>query len=164
MENRVGFGYDIHRLVKGRKLILGGVPIPHPLGPAGHSDGDCLVHALVDALLGAMGRGDIGRLFPDTDPALKDIRSIDLLKNVVARLRRRKFVIHNIDSVIVAQSPRLAPHVETMKKTLSPVLGLAPDKIGIKPKTNEGLGLVGKERAVACWAVVLIERKERRKR
>jgi len=164
VENRIGFGYDIHRLVKGRKLILGGVQIPHPLGSAGHSDGDCLVHALVDALLGAMAEGDIGRLFPDTDPTLKGVRSTELLKNVVARLRRRQFIIRNIDTVIVAQAPKLAPHVGMMKKTLGPVLGLAPDRIGIKSKTNEGLGLVGKERAVACWAAVLIEKKDLRKR
>jgi 2-C-methyl-D-erythritol 2,4-cyclodiphosphate synthase len=164
VENKIGFGYDVHRLVRGRKLILGGVQIPHPLGPAGHSDGDCLIHALVDALLGALGEGDIGRLFPDTDPAFKDIRSGELLKNVVARLSRKRFVIRNIDTVIVAQEPRLAPHVGTMKEALGPILGLAPDRIGIKAKTNEGLGLVGKEKAVACWAVVLIEKKERRER
>jgi 2-C-methyl-D-erythritol 2,4-cyclodiphosphate synthase len=110
----IGIGYDVHRLVKGRKLFLGGAVIPHPLGLAGHSDGDCLIHALVDALLGALGEGDIGRLFPDTDPALKDVRSGEILKDVVARLSGKGFIICNIDTVIVAQEPKLAPHTGTM--------------------------------------------------
>ncbi len=164
MASSIGFGYDVHRLVKGRKLFLGGVWIPYPLGLAGHSDGDCLIHAIVDAMLGAMGEGDIGRLFPDTDPGLKDVRSGKLLKNVAARLSRKGFLIRNIDTVIVAQEPRLAPYVETMKEELGRMLGLAADKIGIKAKTNEGLGLVGRQKAIACWAVVLLQKKAPRKR
>jgi 2-C-methyl-D-erythritol 2,4-cyclodiphosphate synthase len=160
----IGIGYDVHRLVKGRKLFLGGVWIPHPLGLAGHSDGDGLIHALVDALLGALGEGDVGRLFPDTDPALKDVRSGELLKNVVARLSRKGFVIRNVDTVIVAEEPKLAPHTGKMKEALGPILGLAADRIGIKAKTNEGLGLVGRHKAIACWAVALIEKKAKRKR
>jgi len=156
---KVGFGYDIHRLAKGRDLYLGGVKIPHPSGLLGHSDGDCLVHALIDALLGAAGEPDIGRLFPDTDPKYKGIRSPVLLADVVSRLRRRGKRVVNADAVVVAQAPKLAAHIEAMKEALCPVLGVERDSLGIKAKTNEGLGLIGRERAIACWAVVLIEEK-----
>jgi 2-C-methyl-D-erythritol 2,4-cyclodiphosphate synthase len=153
---KIGFGYDIHRLVRGRKLYLGGVPIPHPSGLLGHSDGDCLVHALIDSLLGALGETDIGQLFPDSDSDYKDIRSPELLKKVVARLKRRKMDVHNVDVVIVAQAPQLAPYIGKMKAALSPILSIPINNIGIKAKTNEGLGLVGKEKAVACWTVALV--------
>jgi 2-C-methyl-D-erythritol 2,4-cyclodiphosphate synthase len=156
---RAGIGYDIHRLSKGRDLYLGGVKVPHPAGLLGHSDGDCLVHALVDALLGAAGEPDIGRLFPDTDPQYKGIRSTALLAEVVSRLRRSGKGVINADVVVVAEAPKLAAHVEAMKEVLCPVLGVGRDCLGIKAKTNEGLGLVGRERAIACWAVVLIEEK-----
>ena len=163
MNIKVGFGYDIHRLAKGRDLYLGGVKIPHPSGLLGHSDGDCLVHALIDALLGAAGEPDIGRLFPDTDPKYKGIRSPVLLADVVSRLRRRGKRVVNADAVVVAQAPKLAAHIEAMKEALCPVLGVERDSLGIKAKTNEGLGLIGRERAIACWAVVLVEEKAGKK-
>jgi 2-C-methyl-D-erythritol 2,4-cyclodiphosphate synthase len=160
---KIGLGYDIHRLAKGRDLYLGGVKIPHPSGLLGHSDGDCLVHALIDALLGAAGEPDIGRLFPDTDPEYKGIRSTALLAKVVSRLRRRGSRIVNADAVVIAQAPKLASHIEAMKRALCPILGVERDNLGIKAKTNEGLGLIGRERAIACWAVVLVEEKAGKK-
>ena len=156
MAIRIGLGYDIHRLVKGRALVLGGLPIPHPAGLLGHSDGDALVHAVIDALLGALGEDDIGRLFPDTDPAYSGIRSVELLRRVMLRLRRKKMEIVHLDTVIVAQAPKIAPHAESMKDVLCPVLGIPKGSLGIKAKTNEGLGLIGREKAIACWAVALI--------
>jgi len=156
--NRIGFGYDIHRLSKGRPLYIGGIKIQHPAGLVGHSDGDCLIHALIDALLGAAGEADIGRRFPDTDPKLKGIRSTVLLRKVMNGLRGR-VKVRNADIVVVAQAPELASHIASMKSVLSPILGVAEDRLGIKAKTNEGLGLIGRERAVACWAVVLVEEK-----
>jgi len=160
---KIGLGYDIHRLSKGRDLYLGGVKIPHPSGLIGHSDGDCLVHALIDALLGAVGEVDIGRLFPDTDPAYKGIRSTVLLREVMSRLRRRRMEVLNADVVVVAQAPKLALRIEEIKDALCPILGVARDRLGIKAKTNEGLGIIGREMAVACWAVVLVEEKVRKK-
>jgi len=160
---KIGLGYDIHRLSKGRDLYLGGIKISHPLGLVGHSDGDCLVHALIDALLGAAGEPDIGRLFPDTDPEFEGIRSTVLLAKVVSRLRRRGRRVVNVDVVVIAQAPKLASHIEAMKDALCPVLGVPRDNLGIKAKTNEGLGLIGRERAVACWAAVLVEEKAGKK-
>ena len=157
MAYKIGLGYDVHRLVKGRPLVLGGVEIPHPAGLLGHSDGDALVHAVIDALLGAMGRSDIGRLFPDTDPAYRGIRSVELLRRVVLRLKRRGMSAVHVDIVVVAQAPKMAPHAEKMKRVLGPVLGLPEGSLGIKAKTNEGLGLIGREKAIACWAVALVE-------
>lgn len=156
MATSIGFGYDIHRLVKGRPLFLGGVEIPHPAGLLGHSDGDALVHALIDALLGAMGGEDIGRLFPDTDPAWSGARSVELLRRVMLRLKRSGRAVVHLDTVIVAQSPKMAPHTEAMKAVLCPILGIPAGALGIKAKTNEGLGLIGREKAIACWAVALV--------
>lgn len=153
---RIGLGYDIHRLVPGRKLYLGGIEIPHPKGLLGHSDGDCLAHALADALLGAAGESDIGRLFPDTDPRFKDISGRDLLRAVVARLKKRGLRVVQADTVVVAEEPKLAPHVPAMKAALAPVLGIRPGGLGIKAKTQEGLGDVGRGEAVLCWAVVIL--------
>jgi len=160
---KIGLGYDIHRLSKGRGLYLGGVKISHRSGLLGHSDGDCLVHALIDALLGAAGEPDIGRLFPDTDPKYKGIRSTALLIDVVSRLRSRGRRVLNADVVVVAQVPKLASYMEAMKDSLCPLLGVGHDDLGIKAKTNEGLGLIGREKAIACWAVVLVEEKAGRK-
>jgi 2-C-methyl-D-erythritol 2,4-cyclodiphosphate synthase len=160
---RVGLGYDIHRLAGGRGLYLGGIKIPYPAGLAGHSDGDCLVHALIDALLGAAGEPDIGRLFPDTDPAYRGIRSIVLLEKVVSRLRRRRWGVLSADLLVVAEAPKLAPYIDEMKQALCPTLGLTPGRLGIKAKTNEGLGLIGRGKAVACWAVVLVEKRAGKK-
>lgn len=157
MKLRTGIGYDIHRLAAGRKLILGGVLIPSPVGLAGHSDADALIHALIDALLGASGEGDIGGLFPDTDPKWKDADSTGLLKAVMARLRKAGFEVINADAVIVAEKPAIAPHVAAMKRILCPILGIGPDALGIKGKTNEGLGPIGRHKAVACLATVLIQ-------
>ena len=163
MKIKIGLGYDIHRLSRGRDLYLGGAKISHPTGLVGHSDGDCLVHALIDALLGAAGEPDIGRLFPDTDPKYKGIRSTALLTDAVSRLRSRGRRILNADVVVVAQGPKLASHIEEMKDRLCPILGLARDDLGIKAKTNEGLGLIGREKAIACWAIALVEEKAGKK-
>lgn len=158
MKHKIGIGYDIHRLVAGRKLFLGGIEVPFGKGLLGHSDGDVLIHAVIDALLGALGEGDIGRLFPDTDPRYKGIRSLELLADVTARLKKKRARVVNIDTVIVAQAPRLGPYINNMKKALAPVLGLDKEDLGIKAKTNEGLGPVGQGRAMACWAVVLLKK------
>lgn len=153
---KIGFGYDIHRLEAGRKLFLGGIEIPASTGLFGHSDGDALIHAFMDALLGALGEGDIGALFPDTDPRYEGARSTGLLATIVGLVRARGAEIVNVDSVIVAEEPKMGPHIPAMKAALSPILGIPPSAIGIKAKTNEGLGPVGEKRAIACSAVALL--------
>lgn len=158
MKLRAGIGYDIHRLVAGRKLYLGGVAVPFTKGLLGHSDGDVVIHAVIDAMLGAMGDRDIGRLFPDTDPKYKGIRSVELLKAVMARLAKKKYRIVNIDTVIVAQSPKLSPYIINMKRALTPLLKVGKENLGIKAKTNEGLGPVGRGKAIAAWAIVLLKK------
>ena len=160
MKVRAGLGYDIHRLEEGRKLFLGGVEVDFPKGLRGHSDGDCLIHAVIDALLGASGEGDIGRLFPDEDPQYEGMRSTEMLRRVMARIREKKMEILNIDSVIVAQKPKLAAYIPRMKNVLCPILEVAEDDLGIKAKTNEGLGSVGREEAIACWAQALVRKKD----
>ena len=160
MKVRAGLGYDIHRLEEGRKLFLGGVEVDFPKGLRGHSDGDCLIHAVIDALLGASGEGDIGRLFPDEDPQYKGMRSTEMLRRVMARIREKKMEILNIDSVIVAEKPKLAAYIPRMKNVLCPILEVAEDDLGIKAKTNEGLGSVGREEAIACWAQALVRKKD----
>ena len=155
---KIGFGYDIHALVPGRRLVLGGLHIPGPSGLTGHSDGDGLVHAIIDALLGAAGEADIGRLFPDNDPRTEGISSLRLLGEVMARLTEAGWSVVNVDTVVVAEEPKIAPHVESMKEILCPVLGVESLGLGIKGKTNEGLGPVGQGRAIACWAVALIQK------
>jgi 2-C-methyl-D-erythritol 2,4-cyclodiphosphate synthase len=162
LDPRVGIGYDVHRLIVGRRLVLGGLEIPSAKGLAGHSDGDCLIHAIVDALLGASGLGDIGQRFSDTDPRYEGISSLKLLDEVVDTLKRKGLEISNLDSVIVAESPRLAPYLPRMKRILGPALGLEEDGLGIKAKTNEGLGPIGKGQAIACWAVVAVRRRTKR--
>jgi len=159
LKHRTGIGYDIHRLAAGRKLVLGGVRIPYPLGLAGHSDADALVHALIDALLGASGDGDIGQLFPNTDPKWKDADSTALLRAVMTRLRKAGFEVVNADAVIVAEKPAIVPHIAAMKTVLCPILGVKPDALGIKGKTNEGLGPIGQGNVIACLATVLIRKK-----
>lgn len=154
--HKIGFGYDIHRLEAGRRLVLGGTKISYAAGLAGHSDGDALVHALIDALLGALGEGDIGTHFPDNDPRFEGARSTGLLETVMGFVRSRKASLVNIDAVIVAEEPKMAPHVAAMKATLAPILGLPESAIGIKAKTNEGLGPIGEKRAIACYAIALI--------
>lgn len=160
MKVRAGLGYDIHRLEEGRKLFLGGVEVDFPKGLRGHSDGDCLIHAVIDALLGASGEGDIGRLFPDEDPQYKGMRSTEMLRRVMARIREKKMEILNIDSVIVAEKPKLAAYIPRMKNVLCPILEVAENDLGIKAKTNEGLGSVGREEAIACWAQALVRKKD----
>jgi 2-C-methyl-D-erythritol 2,4-cyclodiphosphate synthase len=155
--HKIGFGYDIHRLEAGRRLVLGGTDIPAAAGLLGHSDGDALVHAVIDALLGTLGEGDIGVIFPDTDPRFEGARSTGLLESVMGLLRLRGAKIVNVDAVIVAEEPKMGPHVPAMKAALSPVLGIPETSLGIKAKTNEGLGAVGEKRAIACYAVALIE-------
>lgn len=151
---RVGFGYDAHGLAEGRKLILGGVEISHPRGLAGHSDADVLVHALMDAILGALGLGDIGMLFPDTDPAYKGANSISLLGQVGERMRAEGFRINNIDATIVAQGPRLSSHFSTMREKIAGALDADPGQVNIKATTTEGMGFCGKEEGMEAFAVV----------
>lgn len=153
---RVGLGYDAHRLVEGRPLILGGVAIPYRLGLLGHSDADVLTHAIGDALLGAAGAGDLGSHFPDKDPAYKDISSLILLEKIVAMVRQRGFRPLNVDATVVAEKPRLAPHIAAMKANLAPILGLAVDDINIKATTTEQMGFPGRGEGIAAYAVVLV--------
>lgn len=154
---RVGLGYDIHPLVEGRQLVLGGVVIPCERGLAGHSDADVLIHGLCDALLGAAALGDLGRHFPDSDPRYKDISSRELLRSVAAMVRQRGFRIENVDATIVAERPRLSPFIEAMRNQLAEILGLAPEQISIKAKTHEGFEAVGRGDAIAAYAVCLVE-------
>ena len=153
---RVGLGYDAHRLVAGRALILGGVTIPYHLGLLGHSDADVLTHAIGDALLGAVGAGDLGAHFPDTDPAYKGISSLILLEKIVSLVRRRGFRPVNVDATVVAEKPRLSPHIPEMRAKLAHVLGLAPEEVNIKATTTEHMGFTGKEEGIAAYAVVLV--------
>ncbi|MFH1595779.1 MAG: 2-C-methyl-D-erythritol 2,4-cyclodiphosphate synthase [Pseudomonadota bacterium] len=153
---RVGLGYDAHRLVEGRPLILGGVAIPYHLGLLGHSDADVLTHAIGDALLGAVGAGDLGSHFPDKDPAYKDISSLILLQKIVAMVRQRGFRPLNVDATVVAEKPRLALHIAAMKANLAPILGLAVDDINIKATTTEQMGFPGRGEGIAAYAVVLV--------
>ncbi len=164
MDARIGLGYDIHRLAAGRPFVLGGVVLPHAKGPLGHSDGDVLIHAVIDALLGAAGRGDIGALFPDTDPRFKGVSSLRLLDDVMAVLKKRRLRVRHVDVVVVAERPKIGPHAEAIKAVLGPRLGIPPDRLGIKAKTNEGLGPIGRGQAVACWAVALLVPSPRRKK
>jgi len=155
---RIGIGYDIHRLVEGRDLIIGGVKITHEKGLLGHSDADVLVHAIIDALLGAVALDDIGTLFPDTDPAYKDADSMILLRNVYRKVQQEGYSIGNIDSNIIAQSPKMMPYIPKMKDALANLLGLEPTDISIKAKTKEQLDAVGENKAIEANAVVLLER------
>jgi len=154
---RVGFGYDVHPLAAGRPLILGGIKIPYLLGLQGHSDADVLIHAICDALLGAVAEGDIGRHFPDTDPQYKGIRSTMLLKKVMIRTREKGFHIVNIDASIVAQKPKLADFIPRMVKEMADVLEIEPGRVNVKATTSEGLGFTGREEGIAAYAVALVE-------
>ena len=156
---RIGNGYDVHRLVEGRKLILGGVDVPHSMGLDGPSDADVLVHALCDALLGALGAGDIGKYFPDTDPKWKGVSSLHLLKEVVRMCKG--FKLANADSVIVAQKPKLAPYIPEMKKNIAAILDVEADQINIKATTTERLGFAGREEGISAYAVALLVKNDR---
>ena len=157
-----GIGYDVHRLVPGRRLILGGVEIPHLRGLDGHSDADVLSHAIADALLGAAGERDIGHHFPNTDPSIKGIDSQDILQRVQAILTARQLAIINIDSSILAEEPRLEPHVQQMREQLAKTLRIPVARIGVKATTTEGLGFVGRKEGIAAMAVVSVQKLEPR--
>ena len=153
---RIGHGYDVHRLVEGRKLILGGVDIPWERGLLGHSDADVLTHAVMDALLGAAGLGDIGQHFPDTDPAYAGADSLKLLEHVAGLLRERGFVVGNVDATVLAQRPKLAPHIPRMRENLARAMGAEPAQVNVKATTEEGLGFTGSGGGMAAHAVCLL--------
>ncbi|NSX03413.1 2-C-methyl-D-erythritol 2,4-cyclodiphosphate synthase [Cupriavidus gilardii] len=155
---RVGQGYDVHALVPGRKLVLGGVEIPHDRGLLGHSDADALLHAITDALFGAAGLGDIGRHFPDTDPAFAGADSRALLREAVRRVREAGFEVGNVDATVIAQAPKLAPHIGAMVAKLAEDLGIAVGRCNVKAKTNEKLGFEGRQEGIVAQAVVLLWR------
>jgi 2-C-methyl-D-erythritol 2,4-cyclodiphosphate synthase len=154
---RIGIGYDSHRFADGRPLVLGGVRIPHPRGLAGHSDADAVAHALIDAILGATGSGDIGRLFPDTDPRWRDADSMDLLTRAHETVRARGYACRQADITVIAEQPRLAMHVDAMALNLARCLGLAADEVSVKTKTNEGMGFIGRAEGLAVIAVATVE-------
>ena len=154
---RIGHGYDVHRLVEGRKLILGGVEVPHTLGLLGHSDADVLTHAVMDALLGAAALGDIGRHFPDTDPAYEGADSLALLDHVMALLEQAGWQVGNVDATILAQKPKLAPYIDQMRDNLARHMQVAPGQVNVKATTEERLGFTGAEEGIAAHAVCLLE-------
>ena len=154
---RIGIGYDIHRLVEGRKLILGGIEIPFEKGLLGHSDGDALLHAIADAILGSLAQGDIGQHFPDNDPAYKDADSAKLLEHVVALVKDRGFFVVNVDANIIAERPKLGPHFFKMRSRVAELLEIPVENISLKARSNEGLDAVGRGEAIAVQAVVLLK-------
>ncbi len=158
---RIGHGYDVHRLVEGRKLILGGVDVPYAKGLLGHSDADVLLHAISDAILGAIGEGDIGRHFPDTDPAYKGADSIKLLQHVMGLVDAKGYRIGNVDATIVAQRPKLAPFIQQMRQNIARALATEDDRVNVKATTTEELGFAGRGEGIAAYGVALLERKER---
>ncbi|MDB5816425.1 MAG: 2-C-methyl-D-erythritol 2,4-cyclodiphosphate synthase [Rhizobacter sp.] len=153
---RIGEGWDTHALVEGRKLILGGIEIPHPVGLAGHSDADALLHAITDAVLGAAALGDIGRHFPDTDPAWKGADSWKLLQEATCRVREAGWTVGNVDATIVAQAPKMAPHIPSMRERIAAALGVSIDQVNVKAKTAENMGPVGRKEAIEARAVCLL--------
>jgi 2-C-methyl-D-erythritol 2,4-cyclodiphosphate synthase len=153
---RIGIGYDSHRLIEGRLLILGGEIVPHSAGLKGHSDGDALCHAITDALLGAAALGDIGRHFPDTDPQYKDANSLGLLSRAVGLVREAGYAIENVDAVVIAERPKLAPHADRIRARLASTLGVEIGAVSVKGKTNEGMGEVGRAEGIAVHAVALL--------
>ena len=160
MNIRIGNGYDIHRLVPGRPLILGGQTLEHPagLGLDGHSDADVLVHAIMDALLGALSLGDIGKYFPPNDPKWKGADSLVLLEQVMGLVRERGWSVVNVDSVVIAERPKLKPHIEAMRAAIAERMGLDPEQVGVKATTNEKLGAEGREEGISCQAVALLSK------
>jgi 2-C-methyl-D-erythritol 2,4-cyclodiphosphate synthase len=154
---RVGIGYDIHRMVEGRRLVLGGVNIPHSKGLLGHTDADVVLHAITDALLGAAGLPDIGDTFPDTDPAYKDADSRILFRKAVEKVREAGFEPGNVDVIVHAEEPKLSPYKQPMRRSVAELLGLAVERVNVKAKTNEGLGAVGRADAIACTAAVTLK-------
>jgi 2-C-methyl-D-erythritol 2,4-cyclodiphosphate synthase len=158
--NRVGFGFDLHPLVAGRPLVLGGVTVPSAVGLDGHSDADVLTHAVGEALLGALALGDLGRHFPDTDPRWRGVSSLRLLSEVMALVRSRGAALLNVDATVLAQAPKLAPHLPEMAKRLADVLGIPLERTSVKAKSPEGLGLLGRREGIAAMAVVSVEVRE----
>jgi 2-C-methyl-D-erythritol 2,4-cyclodiphosphate synthase len=156
MSTRCGIGYDLHRLAKGRKLIVGGVELPFEKGPVGHSDGDVLAHALCDALLGAAGLGDIGTHFPDTDPKWKGANSLLFLEHARKLLDEKQFAIEHVDAVVITEKPKLGPHFPKMREALAKALGIPPEKIHLKAKTNEGVDAIGRGEAIAAFVIATI--------
>ena len=155
---RIGHGYDVHRLTEGRPLVLGGVTIPHETGLLGHSDADVLLHAVMDALLGAAALGDIGGLFPDTDASYENISSLTLLERVADRLAENGYSVVNLDATVLAQAPKLSPHREAMRQNIAAALGIDVSRVSVKATTEEGLGFTGEKRGIAAHAVALIEK------
>lgn len=155
---RIGQGYDVHRLTEGRRLVLGGVEIPHEKGCEGHSDADVLLHAVMDALLGAAALGDIGSHFPDTDAAFKDADSLQLLEQVAGKLSVAGYAVQNIDATLILQEPKVAPYIETMRKNIAAALRIEAEQISVKATTEEGMGLTGQKKAAAAMAIALISR------
>ena len=153
---RIGMGYDVHKLTQGRKLIMGGVEIPYEKGLLGHSDADVLLHAIMDALLGAAAIGDIGKHFPDTDPAYKGISSVKLLEHVGALLEENLFLIENIDATIIAQAPKMRPHIDAMRENIAQALGITAEQVNVKATTEEGLGFTGTGEGISAQAVCLL--------
>jgi 2-C-methyl-D-erythritol 2,4-cyclodiphosphate synthase len=160
---RIGFGYDVHPLVEGRKLILGGVEVPFEKGLEGHSDADVLLHAICDGILGALGEGDIGIHFPNTDPQFRGISSVRLLRAVAVKMAEKNFIIGNLDSTVVAESPRIGPFIPQMKEEIAGALGISPQQINIKATTSEGLGFIGGGKGMAAYAVVLLKEVQNKK-
>lgn len=154
---RIGHGYDVHKLVQGRKLILGGIEIPHEKGLLGHSDADVLTHAVMDALLGAMALGDIGKLFPDSDPTFEGADSITLCETVASLVREHGYRVSNVDSTVIAEEPKLAPHIEKMRQNLADALSVPKECVSVKATTEEGLGFSGERLGIAAHAVCLLE-------
>jgi 2-C-methyl-D-erythritol 2,4-cyclodiphosphate synthase len=153
---RIGFGFDSHRFAAGRALVLGGVRIEHTLGLAGHSDADAVIHAVIDAILGAMGEGDIGQMFSDSDPRWKDADSAQFLRQVMALAAEKDFVVGNCDVTVITQEPKLGPYKAPMREKLAQLLGVAPGRVSVKAKTNEGMGWIGKGEGLAAMAAVLM--------
>ncbi|MBS9775754.1 MAG: 2-C-methyl-D-erythritol 2,4-cyclodiphosphate synthase [Fusobacterium sp.] len=157
---RIGNGYDVHKLVEGRKLVLGGIEIPHTKGVLGHSDGDVLLHAITDAIIGAIGEGDIGLHFPDNDENLKNIDSAILLKKIDNLMKQKNYEIMNLDCIIVIQKPKLRPHIDSIKENIAKILEINSDLVNVKAKTEEKLGFTGNETGVKSYCVVLLKKRE----
>lgn len=160
MKYKLGIGYDIHRLVEGRKLIIGGVEIPYQKGLLGHSDADVLLHAICDALLGAASERDIGELFPDSDPKYNNISSMELFKIVVDLIRKSNFRVNNIDAVIILEEPKISPFKKRIQENIAGVLKIREDSVNLKAKTNEGVGEIGAKEAISCYAVAMLTKGE----
>jgi 2-C-methyl-D-erythritol 2,4-cyclodiphosphate synthase len=160
-DTRVGTGFDAHRLVDGRPLMLGGVHVAHPRGLEGHSDGDCLLHAVCDAILGALGEGDMGRHFPSTDARWKGVASLRFLEDVARLLRERGYALGNLDATVIAQAPALAPHLAAMRDRIAQALAAPVDAVSVKAKSTDGLGALGRSEGIAAQAVVLLQRRDR---